>query len=635
LFDLPKQPVASRIRLWRSADMPTPVILGTFRYSVHRTEPAFEEAVVRREWEPEELVAAWTLVEQDERELVAYKRGATRLGFALILKFFEIEARFPRHASEFPPAAVAYVARQVGVDPTELAGYEWVGSTAEYHRSQIRRALGFRRFSEDDEAKLAGWLADEVAPLELSDERLREALLTRCRTERIESPARVDRILGTARTAVSDQFTTSAVSRLSPATVAGLEALAGIGSNGQDPAAGAWLAELKADPGRVSRDTLRSELTKLTRVRALGLPHQLFDGWSDKLVAAWRARAAAEYPSDLRSHHQEVRLTLLATLAWTRQGEIVDGLVDLLIALVHKIDARAEQGAQAELVADLHRVRGKENLLFRLAEVALEHPDDTVRNALYPVIGPNTLAELVREGRASESALRARTRVRLRASYSSYYRRVIPELLEALEFRSSNTRHAPVIDALALMGRYARRPKVRYYSAEETVPLDGVVPADWRAAVVEDRGDGTTHVERIRTSYAAWPRCARRSVAAKCGSSARSAGATLTSTCPPTSRPTAPGTTSGSANRWTRASSSPTCGANCLQRCLTSMQPSPRTTPAASASVPGLGDHGSPCRSWPNNPNRRTWNGSRSRCRPAGARWTCWTSSPKPTTTSG
>src|SRR5665811_473391 len=28
-----------------------------------------------------------------------------------MLKFFEIEARFPRHASEFPPAAVAYVAR--------------------------------------------------------------------------------------------------------------------------------------------------------------------------------------------------------------------------------------------------------------------------------------------------------------------------------------------------------------------------------------------------------------------------------------------------------------------------------------------------------------------------------------------
>jgi hypothetical protein len=63
---------------------------------------ALKEAVVRREWEPEDVVACWTLVEQDERELVSYKRGATRLGFALMLKFFELEARFPRHASEFP-----------------------------------------------------------------------------------------------------------------------------------------------------------------------------------------------------------------------------------------------------------------------------------------------------------------------------------------------------------------------------------------------------------------------------------------------------------------------------------------------------------------------------------------------------
>lgn len=155
-----------------------------------------------------------------------------------------------------------------------------------------------------------------------------------------------------------------------------------------------------------------------------------------------------------------------------------------------------EQGTRAELVADLHRVRGKENLLFRLAEAALDHPDDTVRNALCPVVGPGTLAELVREGRASESALRARTRARLRASYSSY-RKVIPELLDALEFRSSNTRHAPVIEAIALMRRYAHRHSVRYYTADETVPLDGIVPADWRPAVVEEREDGASRVERI------------------------------------------------------------------------------------------------------------------------------------------
>ncbi len=30
------------------------------------------------------------------------KTGATRLGFALLLKYFELAARFPRHAGDVP-----------------------------------------------------------------------------------------------------------------------------------------------------------------------------------------------------------------------------------------------------------------------------------------------------------------------------------------------------------------------------------------------------------------------------------------------------------------------------------------------------------------------------------------------------
>jgi Domain of unknown function (DUF4158) len=97
--------------------------------------------LVRREWSSEDLIASWTLIDDDWR-LVGNKSGATRLGFALILKFFEIEARFPRSADEFPAAAVAYVADQVKVDPVELADYRWAGRTLEYHRAQVRDAFG-------------------------------------------------------------------------------------------------------------------------------------------------------------------------------------------------------------------------------------------------------------------------------------------------------------------------------------------------------------------------------------------------------------------------------------------------------------------------------------------------------------
>ena len=56
---------------------------------------------MRREWEPEDLVACWTLVDDDWQK----KTGATRLGFALLLKFIDLEPRFPRHPGELPGAA--------------------------------------------------------------------------------------------------------------------------------------------------------------------------------------------------------------------------------------------------------------------------------------------------------------------------------------------------------------------------------------------------------------------------------------------------------------------------------------------------------------------------------------------------
>ncbi|MEU6688112.1 DUF4158 domain-containing protein [Streptomyces sp. NPDC046832] len=103
-------------------------------------------AGVWQEWPPEELLANWTLVDGDW-DLVANKSGATRLGFSLLLKFFELEGRFPDVLEEVPPAAVDYVADLVKVPATDFAKYTLVGRTAEYHRKQIREALGFLRTS--------------------------------------------------------------------------------------------------------------------------------------------------------------------------------------------------------------------------------------------------------------------------------------------------------------------------------------------------------------------------------------------------------------------------------------------------------------------------------------------------------
>ncbi len=55
----------------------------------------------------------------------------------------------------------------------------------------------------------------------------------------------------------------------------------------------------QAGPGAVRLDSLLTEITKLTEVRKLVLPEGLFADCSEKLVAAWRARAIKMSPSEL------------------------------------------------------------------------------------------------------------------------------------------------------------------------------------------------------------------------------------------------------------------------------------------------------------------------------------------------
>jgi hypothetical protein len=126
------------------------------------------------------------------------------------------------------------------------------------------------------------------------------------------------------------------------------------------------------------------------------------------------------------------------------------------------------------LADDLRRVRGKHGILFRLAAAAVDHPDETVRRALFPVVGEGTLRDLVCESEANELAFRARVRTVLRGSSSGHYRRMLSPLLGALEFRSNNAAYRPVIDALELLVRYAQVDgKRRYYGPEARVPVDG------------------------------------------------------------------------------------------------------------------------------------------------------------------
>jgi TnpA family transposase len=445
---------------------------------------------MKRNWEAEELVEHWTLLPPELASL-GNKSGATRLGFAVLLKFFQYEARFPREASEVPTVALNYVAQQLVIAPACWWDYDWQGRSIKYARVEIRQQQGFREATVADAETLGQWLCDEVLPQERRYEHLQTAAYARCRELKIEPPTaeRLERLVRSAMRRYEESFCAQILARLTPEQLTALDALLQ-GSAAPEPtnkpreetAEGArtvWQS-VKAEPGKASTETMLEEIAKLEQLRALQLPADLFARVPRKILLSYRQRAAVEEPYELRRHPSALRYTLVAAFCTLRSQEISDTLVDVLLELVHRLGTKAERKVERELLADLKKVTGKTNLLFRLAEATLETPEGIVKEVVYPVVPEPTLRELVKEWKA----------------YRSHYRRMLPKLLTTLAFRSNNETHRPVITALELLQRYVES-SVRVYPLEEDPPLDGVVKKGALETVLESDAAGNVRVNRI------------------------------------------------------------------------------------------------------------------------------------------
>jgi len=455
-------------------------------------------------WSDDELTIHWSFT-PDELALVPHGSDANRLGFAVQLKFFDLEGRFPRTPREIPLAALGFVAEQLGLSPVVLQQYAWRGRTRKQHRAAIRTFVGFRTFTAADVSTLDTWLRQAILPSEQNPHHLLELALDWCREHRLEppTPQRLERLIRSALHHHTSEFFATIMQRLPLSARAHLDALLepmeseppSVGTS-DDPAIVATVfSQLKTDPGPVGLASVLIELEKLEHLRRLDLPVDLFADVPPKILQGYRLRAATEPPREMRLHPAPIRYTLLATFCWQRQQEVMDELVELLIRIVHRISVRAEKKVVKELLSDLQRVHGKTTLLFKLAEAALEHPRGIVNEVLYPIVGEPTLAALVKEYRAQGPAYRHQVHTLIRSSYSHHYRRMLPLILDALTFRSNNAAYQPVIDALAwLRGhRESRQQSV----ACTDVPIEGVIRPQMQEMLIETGPDGTKRMDRM------------------------------------------------------------------------------------------------------------------------------------------
>jgi len=432
------------------------------------------------------------------------KHHANRLCFAVLLVFFRNYGRFPCTVLEVDRLFIKSIARQLAVEIPEDFSLNLPERTAERNRSEIRALLGFREATVADAELLEDWLQNQVPVIGASIDQLVVSLKVRCREILIEPPTddRIERITRAAIRTHDEIFFTKILEYLVPKTRERLEVLlrpaesdTSISDSSVQPAP-ALLLRLRSDPGRPSLASVQNELAKLKLIREIGLPASLFDGVLPHEIDRYKLRVLAEAPYELRRHPEATRLTCLAAFVHLRSRTLTDDLIDLLIETIHHIGARAEHRVDRELLDDLKRVTGKQNLLFEVASAALEKPDGIVRDVVFPVVGEQTLRDLVKEAKATGPTYKTTLRTVIRNSYKGHYRRMVPQILQFLEFRSNNEHHRPILQALDLLRRFSDS-KLQTFPLEEVVPIDDIVRGLWREAVIEKDAKGHQRVNRI------------------------------------------------------------------------------------------------------------------------------------------
>ncbi len=257
-----------------------------------------------------------------------------------------------------------------------------------YHRTQIREHFSFRETTMADAEEMTAWLISTQLASDQNIERLKELVIIRFREQQVEPPRndRIERLIRSAYHTYEQTLFAETFQKLPQVTRERFDALLARSitvadtdtsedeEGGETPLAvyaEIVLHDLKTNPGPVGLESVMKEIAKLRLLDHFALPIDLFSTLSPKVLSLYRQRAAAEPPRELRRHPEEVRSTLLAAFCWQRRQEIIDGLIDLLLLIVHKIGAKAEKHVTKELVEEIRRVEGKERILCEVAEAAL------------------------------------------------------------------------------------------------------------------------------------------------------------------------------------------------------------------------------------------------------------------------
>lgn len=433
----------------------------------------------------------------DSEELMQVKTkhaGKNQLAFAVMLKFFQTENCYPANTQSIPEALIHCLANQLGLSPQEIESFNWKAITAKRFRQEIRKLLGYKKATAADSERLVQLLMEHVL--------IQAPTLLQCcaqayrffRENRLApfSKDELERYIRSAMHRFENQYFSGIFAELSVNTIESIDNLLCIDVDDLDESppeenlnfAAIKLRHLKRDVAGVKLKHVHFEIKKLRHIRSIGLPIPLFYGASRKMAQKYYTRIMAASPSNILEYVSETRYGLMASFCYIRSQILTDNLAALFVKLIHQMKTSAETHVNKVIVSDVKRVNGKFDILYLLADTAIEHPNGIIQDKIYPKVSKETLQDLVKDLQHKGRWYQKQVNTKVRSLYSRAHRKVLMALLDVFTFHTNNPEGHALLTAISFIKLYRNITNIHYPDAA-SVPTADVIQNDWKPMVME------------------------------------------------------------------------------------------------------------------------------------------------------
>lgn len=405
---------------------------------------------MKKKWTDQELKDTFSLFESD-LDLVEKEGIKNRTGFLVVLKYFQYHSYFPEKSYHVPIAVSQFIANQINESPTLFTKkYQLEGRSYRRHQKLIRDYFGYKRFTNKHFEDLKNWLVTN-APW-YSEEKTQLILLDWFKELKIEIPdhSRIQGIVNFALTNNQTLFLKSIHKKLGKKVCLEIDVFLENEINSSDNGVTLGLSQLRSDPGKIGVESVFKELDKLDFINGFSLPNNLLDDIHPELIKKYRLQLVSETLWEIKRHPHYIKYALVGLFLSVRKREVLDHIIELLIIIIHKIYTKAEKKVHKQEFEDFKKVKGKYAILRDLAEQSVAKPKGIIEKVIYPIADQTVLENISKELRAKSKFQKKIYNV-VKRSYSTHYQRIIPAILDRIEFKSNNDTYAPMLSALEII----------------------------------------------------------------------------------------------------------------------------------------------------------------------------------------